>query len=188
MEEIWKPIPGYDGIYDASNTGHIRSSPGKTTHTERHGTRHWEERVLKEKYQCRYGRRGDYRVELWKDGEHKTFLVSRLVAMAWHGVPQKGMTVNHINGISTDNRAENLEWLSLADNIKEGHKNNAFAAHKRWMVFEDECGNEYTFDSMLSASHFLNRRYGYLSYRLRHNFDTVVSADGTTFFVKSKKR
>lgn len=187
MEEIWKPIPGYEGLYDASNTGHIRSSPGKTTYTELRGVRHWKERVLKEKGQRKDGKRCDYRVELWKNGEHHTLLVARLVAMAWHGVPKAKMTVNHINGITTDNRQENLEWLTLSDNIKDAHKNNLFSKHKRWIILEDTHGNTYNFDSIVSASRFLKRQYGYIGDRLRNKHNTVVSSDGITFFVKGVK-
>lgn len=47
--EDWKDIPGYEGIYQASNEGRIRSAPDKTTYTERHGVRHWKSRILKQK-------------------------------------------------------------------------------------------------------------------------------------------
>ena len=46
-EETWKDIKGYEGIYQASSFGRIRTVEGKTTYTERHGVRHWKSRILK---------------------------------------------------------------------------------------------------------------------------------------------
>ena len=68
MEEIWKDIPDYEGIYQASNLGQIRTTPNKITMTNLHGIRHWKTRILKG--------RGNYyqtgkRVSLWKNGKPK---------------------------------------------------------------------------------------------------------------------
>nr|DAW95243.1 MAG TPA: NUMOD4 motif protein [Bacteriophage sp.] len=49
MEEIWKDIPDYEGIYQASNLGRIRTAPNKTTYTELRGVRHWKMRIMKGK-------------------------------------------------------------------------------------------------------------------------------------------
>lgn len=120
--ERWKDIPGYEGIYQASDTGLIRTKPGKTTYTELRGVRHWKTRVLKFKYQTRKGNKGkrDARVSLWKDGKEKTWLVARLVALAWCDGYAEGMTVNHIDGNPENNTCSNLEWITLAENIKKG--------------------------------------------------------------------
>lgn len=86
MEELWKDIPGYEGLYQASNFGRIRSAPGKTTSSARYKVRVWKTRIIKPKTErrCRNSKgKMDERVELWKNGTHKTMLVSRLVAMAW---------------------------------------------------------------------------------------------------------
>ena len=110
--EIWKSIPGYEGIYEASSLGRIRSAPGKTTSNARYKNRVWKTRVLKPKHMISRKRK-DERVSLWRDGESKDYLVSRLVADAWLGTPGDGMTVNHINGNWKDNRPDNLEWAYL---------------------------------------------------------------------------
>ena len=47
MEEIWKDIPGYEGLYEASSFGRIRSHKNKTTYTKRHGIRKWNSRIMK---------------------------------------------------------------------------------------------------------------------------------------------
>ena len=84
--EIWKDIPGYEGIYQASSFGRIRTAPGKTTSNARYDSRVWKSRIMRFKVQGKGGRK-DARVELWKGGEHATFLLlkvkeMRLVRMA----------------------------------------------------------------------------------------------------------
>lgn len=49
MEELWKDIPGYEGLYQASNLGRIRSAPGKTTSSARYKVRVWKVRIIKAK-------------------------------------------------------------------------------------------------------------------------------------------
>jgi len=56
-------------------------------------------------------------VSIWIDGESSKEKVHRLVAITFLGEPEGKLTVNHKNGIKTDNRLENLEWLSLSDNM-----------------------------------------------------------------------
>ena len=119
MEE-WKDIPGYEGLYQASTQGQIRTCEGKVTSNARYGKRVWKQRILKQKCCQNAKGRSDLRVELWKGNSHKTWLVSRLIAMTWCDGYRDGWTVNHINGNPMDNRAENLEWLSLGDNIRHG--------------------------------------------------------------------
>ena len=118
--EQWKDIPGFEGLYQASNLGRIRTAEGKTTSSARFPVRVWKQRIIKPKATKNKKGRCDLRVDLWKGKEHKTWLVSRLVALTWCEGYQDGWTVNHINGDHLDNRAENLEWLSLGDNIRHG--------------------------------------------------------------------
>ena len=47
--EIWKDVVGYEGIYEVSNKGKVRTHKNKTTYTEKHGVRKWEQRILKQK-------------------------------------------------------------------------------------------------------------------------------------------
>ena len=130
MEEIWKDIPGYEGLYQASTLGRIRTCEGKTTSSARFSHRVWKQRILKQKCTTNIKGRKDYRVELWKGNEHKTFLVSRLIAFTWCNGYKEGFTVNHINGDYLDNRAENLEWLSRGDNIRHGFANGLYPQAK----------------------------------------------------------
>jgi hypothetical protein len=105
MQEIWKPVPGYETRYEVSNYGRIRSFVIG-------GSRDGSERIL------RGGNLRGYRMLiLCKDGEHKSALIHRLVAMAFLGMPPtEKHQVNHLNYDKADNRVENLEWITHADN------------------------------------------------------------------------
>lgn len=180
MTEMWKPIPGYEGIYEASNKGRIRTAPGKTTANARYSVRVWKSRVLKPKREvCK--KRQDLRVSLWKNGVVKDHLVSRLVASAWHGAPCDGMTVNHINGIWSDNSAENLEWITLSENIKKGFESGCYSSICVPITLIDMNGVEHNFRSMAKASIFLDRSDSYISNLRKRREATAVSASGASY-------
>ena len=102
-KEIWKDIPNYEGLYQVSNLGRVRSLYNKG-------------RVLKP----RKHRNGYQEVNLSKRKIIKTKLIHRLVMLVFIG--ESDLQVNHINGIKTDNRLENLEYCTSRDNIRHAHK------------------------------------------------------------------
>lgn len=68
---------------------------------------------------------------MWKDGKPKDFLVARLIATTFlEDLLETKMTVNHKDGNRLNNNVENLEWLSLADNIKYGFQYNQYPYKK----------------------------------------------------------
>lgn len=169
MGEIWKDIKGYSG-YQVSNLGRVRTH-NKTTYTKRHGERHWKDRILKFKpdYNSKYkGKQGTgYRVDLWKNGKCKGFLVARLVATTFlEDLINTNMTVNHKDGNRLNNNVENLEWLSLADNIKYGFENGQYIQHKTILFNEFE---RIEFRSKSLASKYLGRNTGYVSGCVKEN-------------------
>lgn len=108
--ENWMSIEGYEGIYEISDLGRVRS-----LNYHRSG----ETRILKPGID-----RGGYlMVVLSKDGKRKTVKVHRLVATAF--VPNMfGLNeVNHINEVKTDNREENLMWVDSKENDNWGSRN-----------------------------------------------------------------
>ena len=182
MQEIWKDIPNYEGIYQASNFGNIRTSEGKTTYTLHHGERHWKSRVLK-------GKGNNYktgkRVSLWKDGKCKDWLVARLVAITFLGEPKENLTVNHIDGNRMNNRIDNLEWLSVGDNLRHGFENGLFPRNKVTLIKDDI--EIQSFCSMSECSKFLDRSHGYVSNCYIKNYQYVFSKQGDKYEYKIEK-
>ena len=109
--EIFKSIPNYPN-YEASNLGQVKSLNFKRT---------GKERMLKHGING-----GGYPyLNLWKDGKRKTIKVHQLVIWAFKGIKPNGYKhhIDHLNGIKTDNRLDNLEVVSNRENISRGYKN-----------------------------------------------------------------
>lgn len=176
--EIWKDIPDYEGLYEASSLGRIRTKQGKTTYTEKHGIRHWQSRIMSGRGNLRTTGK---RVGLWKNGKCKDWLVARLVAITFLGQPTKEVdTVNHKNGDRLDNRIENLEWLSLADNLRHAFNTGLMPYHKI-RLYNDDC--DLKFRSMTLASRFIGRNEGYISLCLQKN-RKITGADKKEYNVE----
>ena len=126
--------------------------------------------------------RKDARVNLWRDREEKTLLVARLVAAAWFGEPAEGMTVNHINGDQLDNRAENLEWVTHAENIKLGFSCGLYASIQRPTTLIHESGKAITFPSMAEAGRWLGRNCGYIT-NVKKTGRKATAKDGSQYMV-----
>lgn len=107
--EIWLPVVGYEGLYEISSHGRIKS-------LSRVDARGW----LRRERMLRPGTVADgyLQVSLRRDGESKAFLVHRLVALAFVGNPDGLPIINHKNGARQDNRSENLEWCSQLQNVR----------------------------------------------------------------------
>lgn len=115
MEEVWKDVKGYEGFYQVSNIGQVKSL--KRKRKSQYGRMATvEERILSKQLD----KHGYFCVILRKNNIIKKYFVHRLVAEAFIPNPQSLYTVNHKNEIKTDNRVENLEWLSLIDNLRYG--------------------------------------------------------------------
>ena len=177
-EEVWKDIPDYEGLYEASSYGRIRTKEGKITFTKKHGVRHWKSRIM--------SGRGDNlktgsRVALWKNGVCKEWIVARLVAITFLGRPTiEANTVNHINGNRLDNRIENLEWLSIGDNVRHAFDTGLMPYHKI-RIYNNDC--DLKFRSMTIASEFIGRNHGYISSCLKKN-KKITSKNGIEYSIE----
>lgn len=162
MEEEWRDIRGFPG-YQVSNLGRVRTH-NKVTHTDLRGFRYWRDRIMK----LKIDKNNNWRVCIWKDGKEYTFLVARLVADAFCGeYRDTDLTVNHIDGNRANNCADNLEWMTIGDNIRDGFNKGLFSAVMKKCKLIDESGNEYIFVSVAEASRFLKRSNTYLSNNMR---------------------
>lgn len=156
-EEIWKDIPEYEGIYQASNLGRIRSLKKKAP------------RILK---QC-LKEDGYNRVNLYKDGKYKNCQVHRLVALTFVPNPDNKPTVDHIDRDKTNNNIENLRWAtSLEQNeYKRGGKNEwSYLTRMKVQCVETEqiftnsaAAARWVIDNDLTES----TRTGYVAERIR---------------------
>lgn len=141
MEEIeWRPIPGYEGHYEASSDGRIKrvfeSRMGPKAGHIRSGTLH---------------QNGYLELGLQRDGITKQFGVHRLVAMAFHGMPAAGEQARHMDGDSTNNRAANLRWGTTSDNTLDQVRHGTHHHARR-----TECRNGHP----LTGTNLILRRDG----------------------------
>ena len=96
MDIIWKDIKGYEGLYEVSNTGYIKSLQFKKPFIKKFNKNH----------------QGYLSVSLYKDNENKLVKVHRVVAEAFIPNPENKPQVNHKDGNKANNCVENLEWVT----------------------------------------------------------------------------
>ena len=118
MEEIWKDIAGYEGKYQVSDLGRVRSLDRYQQRTDHRSGKQYETFKKGSMITQHQGNNGYMRAKIFdKDGQKKMALVHRLVAEAFIPNPQNLPQVNHKDENKTDNRAENLEWCTGSYNV-----------------------------------------------------------------------
>lgn len=109
MKEIWRDIEGYEGLYQVSNLGNVKSLNYNRT---------GKERILKATKDNGY-----LSVCLYKDGIKKSYKVHRIIALAFLPNPDNLPQVNHKDEDKTNNRVDNLEWCNSKYNNNYGTRN-----------------------------------------------------------------
>lgn len=138
IQEIWKDIDGYEGLYQVSTYGNVKRMPGKTSNG----------RILKpfadkNGYLC---------IGVSKNGVRKTFKIHRLVAMIYLPNPENLPEVNHKDENKTNNCVSNLEWCDHAYNSQYGTRGEKIAQALSKAVYSiDESGNVEHFRSLSDA-------------------------------------
>jgi len=124
---MWKPIRGYEGLYEVSDEGRVKSLPKSFNDLKLKRVRTYPERLLKPSV-LKYGH---LRVSLYKEGVKKEFLVHRLVMMNFISECPEGMECLHIDGNPSNNNLTNLRWGTSKENSEDCITHKTIARGKR---------------------------------------------------------
>lgn len=180
--EIWKPAPGWEGLYSVSSHGNVRSEPKTVnilTRWGRKSPRRWPSKNLAQ--QTLKGR-GRYKVvHFKKDGYREAHYVHRLVCRAFHGEPPSpSHQVAHFDGTRDNNHASNLRWATAeenqADRVRHGTSGKGELAP--FSILTDEAVREIVRADDLARDTEFAERFGVkphtiLMVRLRHTWKHV---------------
>lgn len=151
-DEVWKPIPGYEGYYEVSNMGRVRSLERRARFVSIHGkecTRRVRGRIVRGTEHCTQHR---ITVMLSKEGEKERVSVHRLVATAFVENPNGYDEVNHKDENPRNNRADNLEWCTRQYNMNYGTiRERVYNKMKRPLVAINDEGDAIQFSSVKVA-------------------------------------
>ena len=128
-KEIWKDIPEYEGLYQASNLGRIKSL--KREHfIPSLNKKIWitNEKILRQGT----GKDGYKYVVLTKNSNRKTYKVHKLVMKTFTNIQNKKRYINHIDGNKQNNVINNLEWCTNSENIKHAYDNKLIDITKKY--------------------------------------------------------
>lgn len=154
--EKWKPVKGFENFYEVSDLGRVRRKEGKV----RTGIKHNEYKTVHQRILKPHLKRNGYlSVDLSMDNIVKTISVHKLVATAFCEKPdtEEQLVVNHINCIKSDNRAENLEWVTPQRNREHAKENNRYYSANKKPVRCKQLNK--AFGSSYEAAEFLNETY-----------------------------
>ena len=167
--EIWKEIKGYEGIYEVSNLGQVRSSFGKTTEVTRLNKKvvlTWKQRIIKP----RINNANCVLINLFKNKIKRSFNVGRLVAYTFYNQDYNDLskTVNHIDGNRLNNKLENLEIINLKDNIRHAF---SIKTMKSKEVFIKDLNKNVLliFKSRNLASRYFNKPTHFINHSIKSN-------------------
>ena len=153
MKEIWKDIKGYEGLYQISNFGYIKSL---------HYSGGTKQKIMK------FGKDKDgyLQIILTKNKKHKVYKVHRLVAQTFIPNPDNLPQINHRDENKQNNNVNNLEWCSNKYNSNYGTKNDW---NKKKVAQYDLNGNFIKqYRSIIEASKEINKNHSHISQCCHH--------------------
>lgn len=151
QEEKWLPVIGYEGYYEVSDLGRVRSLD--RLRKNKKGFAKIKGRIIK----TSINPDGYEQLVLQLDGKRNTTCVHKLVAESFlNYVKSKNMVIDHINNLGTDNRLCNLQIISVSlNNRKDKKKNTKY----HWVIF-DKSTNKWRFSFKACGLKFITKRFG----------------------------
>lgn len=177
LKEIWKPVRGYEGLYEVSNLGSIKSLP------KYHGP------FFRKSFKIKTSiKRGYETATISKNNTPKTLLVHRIVAKAFIPNPENKPQVNHIDSCRTNNHINNLEWCSCVENMrhawKYGYKKSKMGSENHFSKPVLDLYTGVFFDCAKDASKALNISYSKVKEHLQ--IKDGISRKGHKTNIKSR--
>lgn len=163
--EQWKPVVGYEGIYEISSLGRVKRV--------KIGPQTFPGRILK----LQIDKYGYHRITLCKNRKEQFRTVHSLVCEAFICPRKNGMQTNHKNGIKTDNRLENLEWVTNKENAVHAVR------HGLWPIGEKSRNSKFMNGDILEIRKML--KDGHTQWDIAHKFGVY---QGTISYIKRRKR
>ena len=150
MAEDWKGVDGYQGLYEVSSLGRVKALAKAALVRNRWGGTSIRE--FRETLMAPGANKAGYlHVTLRKDGEDRTFLVHRLVAQAFVANRENAETVNHVDGVKSNNAACNLEWATQKENNRHARTRLPFKQHRHAVKATAKDGSVLLFRSKIEA-------------------------------------
>lgn len=174
MTEEWRDIKGYEGCYQVSNLGRVKS----LTRKDRNGRTRAERILVNNK---RSSEKDYLRVHLSKDNVAKDYSIHRLVAIAFIPNPNGYTVVNHLDNNPSNNNVTNLEWTTLKGNMEWASRQHrmhynpqnllkAQISKKIPVIAINSNGEEFYFDSQVEAAKRLNVKSGHIAAACRKEY------------------
>lgn len=178
FNEVWKPVKGYEGLYEVSNKGNVRS-------LDRHSMWGNQYCLFKGKPMKPHPNSDGYlTVGLHKNNQRKLYSVHRLVANAFIANPKNLPCIDHINTIRDDNRVENLRWCTNKENSNNPLTRERLTWNKNKSVYYiDEQGKRISFKSISEAERKIGCSRSTIAKALKEN----RPAYGIQFYFETEK-
>jgi len=163
MGEIWKDIPNYEGLYQISNLGRVKSL--ERIVLQKNGRKRVQHELIRKP---RKVYKGYLQIDLWKNHEYSAKRINRLVAQAFIPNPENKPEVNHIDGNKENNCVDNLEWVTGKENMqhairtglwKASHSPKKNRKSKKIIQLDDENNVIKVWDSIRDIMKYYNLKY-----------------------------
>lgn len=140
-KQRWRSIAGYEGHYEVSNHGQVRSLERRVRSHDDGRIRVFKGRIIRPEL-----RQGYHVVNLSKNGVTAKFYVHRLVLTAFRGEPEPGAECCHCNGIRDDNRLQNLRWDTHTANVRDSIDHRTHRSIGLYNGDKTHCKRDHLFD------------------------------------------